>query len=64
MHFIFTLGKTKLEYSKQQQYLNIQKQCGTNNPDNIYLLQVNNRNTSKMCEISLKLAIKTPERRH
>ena len=27
------------------------------NPDNIYLFKVNNRNTTKRCEISLKLTI-------
>ena len=32
-------------------------------PANIYLLKVNNRNTSKRCEICLKLTVKTPERR-
>ena len=30
----------------------------------IYLLRVNNRNTRTRCEISLKLTVKTPERRH
>ena len=30
---------------------------------NIYLLKGNNRNTTKTCEISSKLTIKTPERR-
>ena len=30
---------------------------------NIYLFKVNNRNTRKICEICLKLTIKTPERR-
>ena len=29
-----------------------------------YLLKVNNRNTSKRCEIFSKLTIKTSERRH
>ena len=33
-------------------------------PANIYLLKVNNRNTRKRCEISSKLKIKIPERRH
>ena len=32
-------------------------------PAKIYLFKVNNKNTTKMCEICLKLAIKTPERR-
>ena len=31
---------------------------------NIYLFQVNNRNTSKKCKICSKLTLKTPERRH
>ena len=35
-----------------------------NNPDNIYLFKVNNRNFGKWCEICSKLTIKTPERRH
>ena len=36
-----------------------------NNPANIYLFKVNNRNTRKRCEIFSKLTIKTPEwRRH
>ena len=35
-----------------------------NNPANIYLFKVTNRNTRKRCEISSKLTIKTPERRH
>ena len=30
----------------------------------IYVLKVNHRNTRTRCEISSKLAIKTPERRH
>ena len=30
----------------------------------IYLFKVNNRNIRTMCEICLKLTIKTPERRH
>ena len=33
-------------------------------PGNIYLFQVNNRNTRKWCEICSKLIIKTPEQRH
>ena len=33
-------------------------------PANIYLLQINNRNTRTRCEIYSKLAIKTPERHH
>ena len=33
-------------------------------PANIYLFKVKSRNTRKRCEIGLKLAIKTPERRH
>ena len=33
-------------------------------PADIYLLKVNNRNTSTRCEICLKLTIKTAERRH
>ena len=32
-------------------------------PAGIYLFKVNNRNTRTRCEISSKLAIKTPERR-
>ena len=32
-------------------------------PVNIYLLQVNNKNTQKRCEIYSKLTIRTPERR-
>ena len=31
---------------------------------NIYLFNVNNRNTRKRCEICSKLTTKTPERRH
>ena len=34
-----------------------------NNPANIYLFKVNNRNTRKRYEICSKLTIKTPERR-
>ena len=35
------------------------------NPAGIYLLKVNNRNTTKMkCEICSKLTVKTPERPH
>ena len=30
-------------------------------PANIYLFKVNNKNTSKRCEIYLKLTIKTPK---
>ena len=33
------------------------------NPVNIYLFKVNNRNTRKKCKIRSKLTIKTPERR-
>ena len=33
------------------------------NQANIYLLKVNTRNTSKRCEICLKITKKTPERR-
>ena len=33
-------------------------------PTGIYLLKVNNRNTSTRCEIFSKLTIKTPKRRH
>ena len=32
-------------------------------PANIYLLKVNNRNTSKRCEICSNLSMKTSERR-
>ena len=35
-----------------------------NTPVNIYLLQVNNKNPTKRCEIYLKLTIKTPKRRY
>ena len=35
-----------------------------NEPADIYLLKVNNRNTRTRCEICSKLTIKTPERRH
>ena len=35
-----------------------------NIPAEIYLLEVNNRNTRIRCEICSKLTIKTPERRH
>ena len=34
-----------------------------NNPANIYLFKVNNRNTIKRCEICSELTIKTTERR-
>ena len=30
-------------------------------PVGIYLLKVNNRNTSKRCEICLKITVKAPE---
>ena len=33
------------------------------NPDGIYLLKVNNRNTRTRCEICSKLTMKTPEKR-
>ena len=35
-----------------------------NDPSNVYLLKVDNRNTSKRCEICSKFTTKTPERRH
>ena len=35
-----------------------------NNPTGIFLLKVNNRNTTARCETCSKLTIKTPERRH
>ena len=34
------------------------------NPANIYLLKVSNRETGKRCEICSKLTMKTPERCH
>ena len=34
-----------------------------NTPTGIYLLKVNNRNTTAMCEICRKVTLKTPERR-
>ena len=34
------------------------------NPGDIYLFKVKNRNTRKRCEICSKIMIKTPERRH
>ena len=40
----------------------VENNSGTN-PANIYLFKVNHRNTTKRCEISSKLTIKTPERR-
>ena len=30
----------------------------------IHLFKVTNRNTTKLCEISSKLTVKTPEQRH
>ena len=33
-------------------------------PTNTYLLNVNNKNTRKRCEICSKLTITTPERSH
>ena len=39
------------------------KKWWSKNPANIYLFNVNNRNTRKRCEIWSKLTIKTPERR-
>ena len=36
----------------------------SHNTASIYQLKFNNRNTRTMCEISLKLTKKTPERRH
>ena len=39
------------------------KMRNKNDPANIYLFRVNNRNTSKKCEIRSNLTIKTPERR-
>ena len=33
-------------------------------PAGIYLLKINNRNTRARCEISSKLTLKIPERRH
>ena len=35
----------------------------SNDPDNIYLFKLNNRNTGKRCEMWSKLAIKTKDRR-
>ena len=35
-----------------------------NNPANVYLFKVNNRNTRKRCEIGSKLTIKISEWRH
>ena len=35
-----------------------------NNPANVYLFKVNNRNTRKRCEIGSKLTIKISERLH
>ena len=36
----------------------------TSNPNNIYLLKVNNRNSTKRCETCSNLTVKTPKRRH
>ena len=47
----------------QKQYLNNRKYTDSF-PAGIYLLKVNNRNTSTRCEICLKLTNKTPEGRH
>ena len=49
-----------LQYPKHEIFLNIHSQF----PASIYLLKVNNRNIRKSCEISSKLTIKTPDRRH
>ena len=37
---------------------------GTTNPTNVYLFKVNRRSTSEISEVSSKLTIKRPERRH
>ena len=40
------------------------KEINSNDPANIYLFKVYNRNTRKGCGICSKLTTKTPERRH
>ena len=40
------------------------EQIFAHNPANTYLFKDNNRDTIKRCKISLKLTIKTPERRY
>ena len=44
--------------------MSVRKVITFNFPVGIYLLKVNNRNTTTRCEICSKLTIKTPERRH
>ena len=50
--------KKLFDYSKSE---NFRKKNNTN-PTDIYLFNLINRNARKMCEISSKLSIKTPER--
>ena len=60
------LGKTINVHGKMPEKKKIFKNDNKNlmdNPANIYLLKVNNRNTRKRYEICLKLTIKAPERR-
>ena len=42
----------------------ILEQKDARNPGNIHMFKVNKENTRKRCKICLKLAIRTPERRH
>ena len=62
--FCFHYWKNKIIILKQAAVSEYTKTMWNYNPHNIYLFQVNNGNTLKMCEICSKLTIKTPERRH
>ena len=63
--FFYFKGKG---FGKFEQELNERKNVtiltNLNNPANIYLFKVNNRNTGERCEICLKLTLKTLEQRH
>ena len=56
-----TMGSIQMTYLLSDSCHESPKRKGY--PANIYLLKVTNRNTSKRCEICLKLTIKAPERR-
>ena len=59
-----TLNTAWLQYSSKQLHVQSQQQKNTTRfPVNIYLFEVNNRNT-KRCEIISKLTIKPLEQRH
>ena len=61
--FIEHLRMTAFDQCRANQLTVFCKRCNIGRfPDNIYLFKVNNRNSTKRCDICSKLTIKKPER--